>query len=532
MKTFQRLNKQSPVLGVYLFFLLLTSGLVALGLVFSGEFTHDEHQFVAAGELLANNSLLPYVNYPYHHSPNLVFIYALIFKLSSYSLLPARLFSAMCLFTSSILLASITHALLGKDDSWKFKVLALMVSLTFLLNPLTKYTGSRAWNHDFPLMLSLLMTWLLLTQKHSVGFHRMIFFSSLSLGIAIGSRLSFAALVIPYFGYFLFLSRKHQPPVILRNIILGFFGLSIGLLPLVILTGLSPNRSIFGNITYPRLSHTYYRLVDNPVAMTFLGKINYLLNILRNNPGLGILAITLLLAFTLLTIISFKKSNSDKSVTLFMFSLLAALMIGSLAPTPSWFQYFYAPLPFGLLAIISISRVLPSERNPLSLLITIGLILTFTINLHSNPPTGYLKVFSHIESSVPINIHRLGISLREKVPSGTILTLAPIIPLEANLEIYPAFATGPFTWRVGELLSVERRRLYDLVSSHELEEYLQTEMPAGILTGMELDNPGLTYLDKGGLERPLEEYAAKYGYKPVYLDGYNASIPKLWIPQN
>src|SRR5205085_8843685 len=53
---------------------------------------HDEHQFVASAALLARRGLLPYRDYPYFHTPGLVFVYAAIFKTcTSHLLLGARL---------------------------------------------------------------------------------------------------------------------------------------------------------------------------------------------------------------------------------------------------------------------------------------------------------------------------------------------------------------------------------------------------------------------------------------------------------
>ena len=54
---------------------LLVVGLVAAGLTLLlghamvAPFGHDEHQFVFSGQLLADQALLPYLDFPYNHSP-------------------------------------------------------------------------------------------------------------------------------------------------------------------------------------------------------------------------------------------------------------------------------------------------------------------------------------------------------------------------------------------------------------------------------------------------------------------------------
>src|SRR4030066_86580 len=61
------------------------------------DYNHDEDQFIASARLLLDEGLLPYRDYPYFHTPYLVFVYALLFTLTgSDNLLAARLFSAVC----------------------------------------------------------------------------------------------------------------------------------------------------------------------------------------------------------------------------------------------------------------------------------------------------------------------------------------------------------------------------------------------------------------------------------------------------
>src|SRR5258706_6665263 len=80
------------VAGVFLSLVLI----LLLAASMTKELDHDEHQFVASGKLLADRFLLPYKDYPYFHVPNLVLIYAALFKVADYPLLVARLFSVVC----------------------------------------------------------------------------------------------------------------------------------------------------------------------------------------------------------------------------------------------------------------------------------------------------------------------------------------------------------------------------------------------------------------------------------------------------
>jgi hypothetical protein len=68
------------------------------------DYNHDEDQFITSARLLLDEGLLPYRDYPYFHTPYLVFVYALLFALTgNYNLLAALIFSAVCA-TASVLL--------------------------------------------------------------------------------------------------------------------------------------------------------------------------------------------------------------------------------------------------------------------------------------------------------------------------------------------------------------------------------------------------------------------------------------------
>ena len=52
------------------FFALITVSLFAIAMCRG--LSRDEHQFIAAGALLATEGLLPYRDFPYFHVPNLI----------------------------------------------------------------------------------------------------------------------------------------------------------------------------------------------------------------------------------------------------------------------------------------------------------------------------------------------------------------------------------------------------------------------------------------------------------------------------
>jgi hypothetical protein len=117
---------------------------------------HDEHQFIASAELLADQGLLPYRDYPYFHLPNLVFVYGLLYSFTEYKLLAARLISAVCITAAACLLYLFSLDSFKNLSSPAGHWVGAGSVLLFVASPLIAFTGSFAWNHNLAMLLALL----------------------------------------------------------------------------------------------------------------------------------------------------------------------------------------------------------------------------------------------------------------------------------------------------------------------------------------------------------------------------------------
>ena len=116
---------------------------------------HDEHQFVASAALIARQDMLPYRDFPYFHVPTLSIIYALIFRFTDYLLLGARWFSVVCSWlTLAVLLAAALVWLRNLRASGRL-LAGVLVTLLVMNTPAFLHASGRAWNHDFPTLLTL-----------------------------------------------------------------------------------------------------------------------------------------------------------------------------------------------------------------------------------------------------------------------------------------------------------------------------------------------------------------------------------------
>ena len=464
---------------------------------------YDEHQFIASAVLLSIKVLFPYRDYPYFHMPNLVFLYGFIYQFSDYLLLSARLFSTIC--------ATITLGLIFFTTSHLFKTIGYLnnffIAAGSVILLITNYgfisTSGLSWNHDLPVLLTLAA---FLTHCSGIRYeqNRYFFLSGLLIGFAIGTRLSFAPALIPFYGV-LALHQPKKDGKLLRSFCWFSLGVIISLLPAILLFLVSSKKFLFDNLSYANLNTIYRQKTNYQVAMDTRGKLIYIYNIL-STPSNALL----LLIFIYYSITSKMHSGENRKHRMefaFIAILLPFLLIGALAPTPSWPQYFFVLIPFiivGIVYLMADSAISVGFLNRDTKLFLIVVMLSMFYGIPHYLNSNY---FGSPNRWVTTRVHKLGSYMAKVVGNGKILTLSPIFPLEGGLEIYEEFAVSPFAWRTASLLTPKERKEFQFVAADDLEGFLQKKgLPRGILVGTEPD-----------LEPPLINYAEKNEYFPLIM---------------
>ena len=450
--------------------------------------------------------------------PNLVFIYAIIFKFMERLLFSARAFSVVCANLLIISVFFFTYYLFRPQRRTTRLLIASCSVLLLLANPLFSYTSGLAWSHDFPALVLMLAFFLQVYGARKGRTNVWIFLSGLLLGLAIGTRLTFLLASLA-FG----LSLAFYPGIPSKkariNLIISFIaGIFVGVLPTIILFLVSPEKFLFWNIHFVRLNTLYRQLTRYTGRMDLASKLEFLLIDIYGEPGnLLLLLSTIFFAFSTRFFVPIKdkylRSQSNLILLLILF-----LTIGGLVPTPSFHQYFYAPIPFAILGCVyglaSLYQYpIDHKRNWLLVLFVQIVILTNIFTFSDYPRLLNLK---DPASWIPIQTHGIGKVIKAETVQGKVLTLAPIYPLEGNLSIYPELATGPFVWRAAHLIPIEQRREYGALSGDDIEDYLAEQPPDGILT--------VGYEEE--LEEPLIDYAQQNGYQQKKL----SKDLWLWVP--
>ena len=476
--------------------------------------SHDEHQFVASGWLLGAQGLLPYRDFPFHHLPNLALVYAVLGRISPAVLLNARLLSAAFGLGTAVLIYAYARRELRDLGFWPGWSAAVAAVAFLVLSPLFQYTNGRAWNHALPTLLTVAALWVQLAARRSDRPTSWLASGGL-LGIAAGARASTLTALLPFALFALGVDRPPGERPARRGLVYFLAGTLAGLAPAVVLAGLAPRHFVYGNLIYPLQNAQYRQLLLHDDAMNLPAKLAYFVDqVLLDPPHLLLAAAGLWLIWKVL-LRPAGAGRRGSPETWLSLGTAAALWVGALIPTPSWYQYFYAPLPFALLALVSmLRRAAPSPRPVLAA----ATLFTVAVVVLRAEIIGQLDLLARPADWLPVRVHRLGVAVAEEVGAGPVLALAPIVPLEGGLKIYPEFATGSLTWRVSPFMDSGRRREYGVVSPEDLPAFLEAEPPAAVLVGFEVDNEGFSLDDPGGLEDPLVEYAREHGYQRSTLE--------------
>ncbi len=472
---------------------------------------HDEHQFIASGKVLSQSAALPYMSYPYFHAPNLILIYALLFRTTSYALLAARLFSATCAtLTLGLIFLIAFHLFSGWSYLRRF-LMAAGIVLLIVANPIFAYTSGFSWNHDLPVLLTLaaFLVHCQVFRANRAGWWMIV--SGGLFGSAVGTRLSFAPAFLPFLVAIPFFLGAAAATMKLRLSAMFIAGAAISMVPLAIMFGLAPRQFIFGNLGYAGLNTLYRAQAGYETAMSVTAKFVYLGGLLEEPVNL-----LLFVLFLLIMLSTNPKALVSKETfePLFAIAVALFLLVGSLTPTPSFYQYFYAPIPFVVVALLYAMEPAYKAGQPMTTLLRMFACIVFLSSIMGFRQYADTGLNLCPKTWVAVKIHNTGQQIKRALGKGRVLTLAPIFPLEGGLEIYSEFVTGPFAWRVAPLMPAGDRRALGLVSASDLPSLLSKSPPDGILVGLE-----------GRSEKPLVEYATENGYEPQKLS--NGST--LWL---
>jgi 4-amino-4-deoxy-L-arabinose transferase-like glycosyltransferase len=489
---------------------------------------HDEHMFVAAGAILGQFDL--YSDFSYSHLPNLALFFNGLFELigSDHYLLIARL-SLFATWIVLLLGMYLTAARLSGSRLIGGLAMLLLVSDGLYIS----HVGMVVSNNIYAAALTVYGLFFFL-----VGLERAdrrplwIALAGVLLSLGAGVKANFIAFVLPIaLAAFILPAaltfRQRFVSVVLPLAIGGI----IGALPTFAYLIAHGEVMVFNVFDYHTGPHReYWREPARAAEVTGMSLPSRALYAYQIWTA-GTTFLIFLGALGLAAVAAWRRGLVDGLAALasgpvFLVTILVLAGIAICFPVlPSFPQYYMPPIPFAVLLIAALyGRLAPEEiRTAAPLLSTIALA-AFVV--------GAPRLFADLPSIASperwtaFEVHAvaedIGAAVTSSGQNGPVATLVPIYALEAGLEIYPEFATGPFYYRVGDYLTAEERETFRIASPTTLDALFERTPPAAILTGYE-----------GGLDLPFDRYGEANGYEALPTvfgkDRYGEGM--LWLPE-
>lgn len=469
---------------------------------------HDEQMYVPVGMLLRHGDL--YRDFGFNNLPNLPLLLGLSVELTGtdHYLLAGRL----VVFTGW-LFALVAMGLLVWRASGS-RAAALLGALLLATNPvLAGPAGMLATNNFLPLPFAIAATALLIAGlDHPLPRPWLIAGAGLCVGIAAGFKANYAYL-IPLFGIAALLApwRSGWRIWAMRSLLPLAVGGVVGSLPVLYYLLRDPHGFLVHVIHYHRGPHIAYWManiaLDGEKIMTLPGKVALAAKVWIGG-GVGfIFAAAFLLGVMLLRDARGRDAARSTWPVCLMLAIVAGGIFMSFVPTPAFPQYYVPPIPFVIALVAMFYGRLGSTRR--AKVAPYLIVVAAAIALWGMPrlliklpqivrPAGWA-------SNV---VHDAGVRLAGQMAAhgvrGRVATLAPLYPMEGGLPLYTELTAGPLVYRVGDLIPLEDRPYYRLVSPTSIGRLLEAQPPAAILVGQE-----------GELDAPFIAYARQHGYRLV-----------------
>ena len=479
-----------------LFILLL---MLSLGL--RRGMNHDECLPLAAGKVLAQRFLLPYRDYPYFHMPDLVLLYGLLFRCCRYVLLPARLFSIVTGWLTVLLVWTVVRReCRGKPAAVRWLLPAAAVLLLFS-NPVFREAFWRTWNHALATFFGLAAVALALRPR----LVRRWFWAGVFIGLAIGTRLTFAPLFAP-----LALAAALEPAGGVlreraRRVAIFGAGVAVSLIPSLILFAMAPAQFFYGNFVFNSTTNILFRQSYHNPQATLRARLLYPFGALLPDRANLVLAVVFAVAVAVALVRLSRMPAETRYRTLLVLGLIPFVFMGAIAPQVTQQEYYYPFIPLLALAIAMPAAALCSGRAAWIVIpvLLAPATLTTAWTWHEYQRLAILKSPSEWPAVV---IHNAGLEARQWVPAGRVLTLEPILPLEGGLDIYPALVTGLIAWRAEPFVPPGDRDRLDMMGPDNFAAILEETPPAAIYA-----------TSTSELEGPMIDWARSHRYTPHVL---------------
>ncbi|MFH1879122.1 MAG: phospholipid carrier-dependent glycosyltransferase [Candidatus Omnitrophota bacterium] len=474
--------------------------------IMNAPLSHDEHMYITAGRLAEAQVI--YRDFAYLQMPYLPFIYAAFFKLTGtgYYLLAGRVLSSIFMFFSVLFIYLISYRVS------RSLFVSLCMAALMVFNKIIIQTMGYSWNNIMPIAFTVAAFYVFMlscTEKKIKS--AWIFLSGILLSAAVGVKLFYAAVLPPFVVTSLIYPRSFNPGIRFKKCFLPLAaGILTGFLPVFYLMLKDMPAFMFDNVGYHNLTAVWKGVAEYSLSEVVIGKFRYAKTVMKE-PAYVVLLTGALFAFFGAAGTVRKMQGNVRIVFPVYFFLSFLLAVSTLfvifVPSPLQTQYFAVPVPFLIIFMVSAYDLVIGPNR----IFWKGLLVYFVA---VSMVFGGMKVVKSWQDIMPVdgwtgvNIHKISQNIRAclgPVNNGDrMATLSPIYALEGGIPVYEEFATGPFLYRVGDLMTEKQRKTYKGVSPESLGRFLCENPPKAVFTGFE-----------GELDAPFVRYAEQNGYRKL-----------------
>lgn len=461
--------------------------------VMTAPMRHDEQMFFTAGMMFGRGDL--YSDLGYNHLPNLPILLSAID-----ALFPARPFLAgrMLVFAGWLAAAGVLVmlALRTSGDRW----VAALAVLLLITNPLLiDRPGTMVTNNFLPIPFALggVAAFIVAADRPRPR-AGLVFVAGMLVAIAIGLKANFVLMIPPFAVAALIVPRglTLRDRLLLVTLPLLAGGI-VGGMPTLWYLASDPQGFMAHVLGYHQGPHRAWAAAqEDQLVISMRDRL-----VLAQSVWLaGATLLTFVMVATA-AVHLWRRGWRPRWPVLLAAGLMLCGTNVAFVPTPSFPQYFVPPLPFALLLmVLLLGEMNRGERQraaPLMIAVAALAVMASGPRLLVDLP-GLARPAQWTGN----DIHRVSEAIVAAAAGRPVATLSPVHVVEAGGIIYPELATGPFVYRVVDLIPAADRRHYRMVSAADLPALLDADPPGAILVGLE-----------GELDDAFRAYAAAREYR-------------------
>jgi hypothetical protein len=136
-----------------------------------------------------------------------------------------------------------------------------------------------------------------------------------------------------------------------------------------------------------------------------------------------LLLYTLAVAFSIGASFKLAKTKDPRWIPGVLIALLSlGMFVSAFGPTPTWPQYFFAPLPFLIIGALGLVALAFQRSARLGWSLAGLVLLLVLVNSSAGQVYGDLKQLKAPQSWVPLQIHTFDRAIQHDLPVGKVLT--------------------------------------------------------------------------------------------------------------